>query len=118
MNDEIKNLVKDFVQKHNIRDKEVVTDVIKIIQKAQELLSDRMFTLEDVVKIVHIWDNHININEEDKGSIRAIQKFIESLSQKSWNVELEMEYVGSNNDGSDIYEPIITNGKFKVIKIC
>lgn len=62
----------------------------KGFQKAQELLSDRMFTLEDVVKIVHMWDNYINVHEEDKGSINVIKKFIQSLSQpKSWDIEGE-----------------------------
>jgi hypothetical protein len=86
--------------------------------KAQELLSDKLFTLDDVVKIVHLWDNHINIHEEDKGSISTIKEFIESLSQpKSWKVEIEMEDKIAL-DGHTIIgrEPKLTSeGKIKII---
>ena len=86
--------------------------------KSQELLSDKLFTLDDVVKIVHMWDNHINIHEEDKGSISTIKEFIESLSQpKSWKVEIEMEDKIAL-DGHTIIgrEPKLTSeGKIKII---
>jgi hypothetical protein len=91
---------------------------IEGVQKAQELLSDKLFTLDDVVKIVHMWDNHINIHEEDKGSISTIKEFIESLSQpKSWKVEIEMEDKFAL-DGHTIIgrEPKLTSeGKIKII---
>ena len=95
-------------------------------QKAQELLSDRVFTLEDVVKIVHMWDNHIIIYEEDKGSFSAIEKFIQSRFQpKSWKIEVEMRqecpYDFTSRCTMDrcdcVKTPKFTNGKLKILKI-
>jgi len=45
--------------------------------KAKETL----YTEEQVIAIVHLWDNHINVNEEEKGSIKSIEKFVQSLKQ-------------------------------------
>lgn len=52
----------------------------------------KQFSLEDVVRIVHLWDNHINIHEEDKGSVKTIEKFIQSLSIQQLPKEFIPEY--------------------------
>ena len=85
-------------------------------QKAQELLSDRMFTKKDMAEFGQFMIRQYVLfrNNDDNFSERMLSEY---LSYKSWDIELEMEYVGSNNDGSDIYEPKITNGKFKITKI-
>jgi hypothetical protein len=96
-------------------------------QKAQELLSDRVFTLEDIKQsfwrcfenrglgyIVTMGDLEVELNK--------------SLSQpKSWAVEIEMEDIGEEGWSGDDYtgEPVwneklvpkLTDGKIKILKI-
>ena len=65
---------------------------IKIgFQKALELMGDKKFSEEDMIREILIWDNHINIHEEDKGCIREISQRVKSLQQTEWDVEVEME---------------------------
>jgi hypothetical protein len=70
-------------------------------QKAQELLSDRRFTLEDMREaIVESW-NSCEDNENDETFTQVFNRIIQSLSQpKSWKVE-----------------GILENDKFKITKI-
>lgn len=60
-------------------------------QKALELMGDKKFSEEDMIREIHKWDSYINIHEEDKGSLREITKRVESLQQKEWDVEIVME---------------------------
>lgn len=65
-------------------------DFIEGFKAHEELSKHRLFTIDDVVKIVHMWDNHINIIEEDKGSIREIENFIQkSLPKTEWEIKFE-----------------------------
>lgn len=86
--------------------------------KAQELLSDRRFTLEDVLKIADKYHNIMCLY----GNVKGIE-YLQSLSQlKSWKIELEMGFMKTNEDGieygfPDMTQPKLTNGKIKIIKI-
>jgi hypothetical protein len=88
-------------------------------QKAQELLSDRRFTLEDIRRA---WKEGYNE--------RNLDEYIQSLSQKSWSVEIEMEEmckhdcmkfqlngINSTCCGEKILTSKLTNGKIKIIKL-
>lgn len=100
-------------------------------QKAQELLSDRMFTEQDVEKIVKMCqDNFLN----SKGISRDVvfKRVINSLIKTSWEIEVEMETIGECDcpchDPKFIIMhfmpccypqtvPKFTNNKIKIIKI-
>lgn len=120
----------------------------KGFQKAQELLSDRRFTLTDVEKAIQmsrtLIDGKSEFEVEDilgsaDGTYGVKVKYpekqiIQSISQpKSWKVELEMELVGQcdcmchnpNNIVMHIMpccypklQPKITDGKIKILKLC
>jgi hypothetical protein len=85
-------------------------------RKAQELLSDRRFTLEDIRKA---WKEGYNE--------RNLDDYIQSLSQpKSWEIEVEMETISlSQNQGFNMgavssdfqIQPKFTNEKIKILKI-
>jgi hypothetical protein len=66
--------------------------IIETVQKARELLSDRRFTLEDVKSAFEFYSfasiSQQPYNEEELQNDFDI--FIQSLFQKSWEVELEM----------------------------
>jgi DNA-dependent RNA polymerase auxiliary subunit epsilon len=108
---------------------------VKGFQKAQELLSDRRFTLEDI-EATKDYGNHQR--EMDAGKIPYVtfEEFIQSLSPNSWKVELETEtikgeYIGRKqisvtpsgeptyiNEGyEEILQPKLTNGKITITKI-
>ena len=86
-------------------------------QKAQELLSDRRFTEEDMLEIAGYMtaaNKHLSIEVLKEVALNHIQ----SISQKSWDVELEMEDKIAL-DGHTIIgkEPKLTNGKVTITKI-
>ncbi len=97
-------------------------------QKAQELLSDRMFTLEDMRNAFDRgeWDG---CGKSNTVRNTIFDDFIQSLSQpKSWEVEVEMEtlyleedsmnYTHEQDDVSGSKEfPKLTKGKAKVLRI-
>jgi hypothetical protein len=78
-------------------------------QKAQELLSDRRFTLEEVNYLIErCQDLHPKCWEDE----------IQSISQTSWKVELEMEYDLESIDSSKkVMKPKLINGKIKILKL-
>lgn len=83
----------------------------------QKLLSDKMFTLEDL-KDAFV-EGHVRFTEcgefelEDKVGL-----YIQSLQNKSWTVELEMSYVHTDHvQGGFEYFPTLNNGKVKILKI-
>jgi hypothetical protein len=109
---------------------EFYMDVLK--NYTEQLLSDKMFTLNEVKGLLFqigtamrykgvnyaSYYNYKNVKEE-------VDKIIQSISQpKSWQVELEMEYmVGSNkltHGNSHItpsLKPNFNNGKVKILKV-
>jgi len=103
-------------------------------QKAQELLSDRRFTLEDIQNAIQfgkdIRSEKSFLNEnfgspfiDYEDSTTETINYIQSLSQpKSWKIELDMieRYNRLDFDDADLptsIEPKITDGKIKIIKI-
>jgi len=92
-------------------------------KEAQELLSDRMFTEEQVRKSlleVALWGKVSTTRFED------VEKIIQSLSQKSWPVELEMETCETYNLDecnsrfsccNQPFKPKLTDGKVKILKL-
>jgi hypothetical protein len=108
-------------------------DIIKGFQKAQELLSDRMFTLEDMRNAFQEGINKANDNfnpyhgiDLDKCEESKVQ-YIQSISQKAWKVELEMEYQDMHgmwfskptilSELDRPQRPKLTNGKIKILKL-
>jgi hypothetical protein len=94
-------------------------------QKAQELLYDRRFTLEDMKNLMHnsiIFkeeNQHLSLGEYAIKNKEWFDKYIQSLSKpKSWKVELEMEYDLESIDSSKkVMRPKPTNGKIKILKL-
>jgi hypothetical protein len=84
-------------------------------QKAQELQSDRMFTLKDISKAMKY------ASEITNNKMKYMENYIESLSQpKSWKIEVEMErtrYPKGDDGWKDVYEPKFTGGKLKILKL-
>lgn len=90
-------------------------------KKAQELQSDRMFTLKDISKAMKY------ASEITNNKMKYMENYIESLSQpKSWKIEVEMEKYCSTGrvcDGKGknchnaILEPKFTDGKLKILKL-
>ena len=79
----------------------------KGFQKALEILGDKKFTEEDMIREIHNWNGHINIYEEDNGRLSEISKRVKSLQQTEWDVEVEMETCSLNPldiDCSEIVE--------------
>ncbi len=100
-------------------------DYIEGFQKAQELLSDRRFTLEDMKKATEIALNSSYVTTQHFSGHSTVKhnftsnEIIQSLSQpKSWKVELEMEYDLESIDSSKkVMRPKLTNGKIKILKL-
>ena len=109
-NKNIHKWVQDVIteQKHwlNAQDsvEPVYYGIVKGFQKAQELLSDRMFTYieKQLIDFKHdlreTTSNYVKQNSE--GAIFGLNRLKESLQSKSWSVEAIEE-----------------NGKFKITKI-
>ena len=90
-------------------------------QKAQELLSDRVFTKEDMQQA--LVDMGLLTVKNPVGSAYKIDEIIQSLSKpKCWEVEIEMEaYLSDDEDenGNLIGKkrPKLTDGKITILKI-
>jgi len=87
-------------------------------KKAQELLSNRVFTLEDVELFAAELIGRYRLGEIN--DVDDVQKIIASHSQsKSWKVELEInDWFKNNYDGTIIQtSPKYNNGKVKIIRI-
>jgi hypothetical protein len=92
----------------------------KGFQKAQELLSDRMFTLEEVKAAFRK-----GFTQRNEAKPNAMGDFLQSIQNKSWKIEIEMgqENLGKvfNGKSSNIMwgdlKPKLTNGKIKIAKI-
>jgi hypothetical protein len=94
----------------------------KEYKKAQSLLSDRRFTLEE---LEWAFMRGALINQRShSGEILSFtterNKDIQSLSQKSWKIEVEMELNLNGRNGLEraSFIPKLTNGKIKILKLC
>ena len=88
-------------------------------QKAQELLYDKRFTLEDIMSAYEEGERKIEQMNQNSISYKTFDELIESISQKSWKVELEMDVfnVTGNLTALSTIRPKITNNKVKVLKL-
>ena len=114
-----------------------LNNYIKGFQKAQELLSDRKFTSEDMIDFARMCrENDFRKLIEDKELLQTKDLFKQwqSLSQpKSWKVELEMEerccgLLVKEQEGKErveacqycskygLFVPKFTDGKVKILK--
>jgi hypothetical protein len=87
-------------------------------RKAQELLSDRKFTKDELINMFILGGKHKMQNPEK--FMDKCDEIIESLSHKSWKVELEMErtrYPKGDDGWEDVYTPKFTDGKIKLLKL-
>jgi hypothetical protein len=119
---DVEKLADDFYKKYDPfynYDYYIEKEAWKLgFRKAQELLSDKVFTLEDMVSCFNAAREYRMKNVFTYDEARD---YIQSLSQKSWKVELEMkEEVLYTEDGLDYKGgliPKLTKGKVKIIKI-
>ena len=99
-------------------------------QKAQELLSDRKFTLEDMITYTKWLQETASRNGAgrwvsfdnafyDKSNKEMVEKWLSTFQPKSWKVELEMNTWFENGyDGKIIpTSPKLTDGKIKILKL-
>ena len=106
-----------------------LSSIVKIIQKAQSLLSDRRFTLEDVQ--LAFAKGAAYITKPYPQNVQFENEYKQSLSQKSWKIELVMTYNVFTSAGTSDLElsvhglqdvifssPKLTNGKIKILKLC
>lgn len=59
------------------------------LSEVKELIDnnkEKEYTKENLIKAILLWDNHINIKEEDKGCVSKIEAFVQSL-QLEWDVK-------------------------------
>jgi hypothetical protein len=90
---------------------------VRGFQKAQELLSDKEFTREDVKKLVNSVTEFMSHNEPEEFD-EWFERKLQSLSQKSWKVQLEMgDLYEEDLENNVINEPKLTNGKVTITKI-
>jgi hypothetical protein len=87
-------------------------------QKAQELLSDRRFTLEGVQLAFAKGAEYTT--KPYPQNVQFENEYKQSLSQKSWKVEVEMELNLNGRNGLEraSFIPKLTNGKIKILKLC
>jgi len=85
-------------------------------QKAQQLLSDKQFTLEDMENALMAYSQAIEKQEHF-----FISEYTKSLTKTSSEVEVEMEKVnnkpGASYSFKTIYRPKFVDGKIKVLNI-
>jgi hypothetical protein len=90
--------------------------------RSRELLSDRKFTLEDMLNAFRAGKAFSIGSHKDFKQIHPDEKeYLQSLSQKSWKVELEMESFVEEETG-DAYKwmntrPKLTGNKVKILKL-
>ena len=88
--------------------------------KTAQSLNDKMFEVKEVVELCKILISN-PFEKCGKTYQELTDSYIQSLQQTSWDVEVEMEKVGSTKDGLEpwinIYKPKITNNSIKIVKI-
>jgi hypothetical protein len=111
---------------HNLKD-----GFTEGFQKAQELLSDRRFTLVDMLEFYYwLKKSYGPTKPLEEAQIvhrttpdKIVEMFAQSLSQpKSFSIELEMGEYRLNSDGEpigfpDMSKPKLTDGKVKILKL-
>lgn len=92
------------------------------VQEARQFLADRMFKQND---LIFMYNQGVSATRQSVDSYDNCLSHIQSLSQKSWSIEIEMEQenLGSvfNGIGSNIMwgevKPKLTNNKIKILKL-
>jgi hypothetical protein len=97
------------------------TSLKNIFQKAQELLSDRRFTLEEVGELFQQIVRIIPEQELRKWTKESFVKHFAALQNRSWTIEVETEEYVQEETGTELKwvgrRPKFTNGKIKILKI-
>jgi hypothetical protein len=106
------NFEKQIPSSYNLNNHNFFIGFEKGFQKAQELLSDRKFTETDLWMALNIHYQSIRENSRE-----TLGEIIESVSQKSWKVELEMIKIDKRGNIVDSNIPNLTNDKIKITKI-
>lgn len=93
----------------------------KGFQKAQELLSDRRFTLEEVGELFQQVVRIIPEQELRKWTKESFVKHLAAPQNRSWTIEVETEEYVQEETGTELKwvgrRPKFTNGKIKILKI-
>jgi len=98
---------------------------IEMFPKVQELLSDRMFTLEDMRAMYDISCGKIGMSGllDQTENQQRFNLFLKSIDKTSWEVEIEMDSKSMERRYSDNkwvesdFVPKITDGKIKILKL-
>jgi hypothetical protein len=88
-------------------------------QKAQELLSDRRFTLEHM-EAAACFGMLLEQSKDDPYKLSNDEEwkgFLQSLSPTSWKAEVEMELLPQAYGHGEYCQPKLTNGKITITKI-
>jgi hypothetical protein len=123
------NYASDFIKDKVLIDLQVGA-YVEGFQKAQELItSDRKFTKQELLNYpnwcsdkgysydsFYGW-NHPNGHRPNNSELMEL--YTQSLSQKSWKIELEMELNLNGRNGLEraSFIPKLTNGKIKILNI-
>jgi hypothetical protein len=87
-------------------------------QKSQELLSDRRFTLDDMIDC---FNSAREYRMKNVFAYDEARDYIQSLQPKSWTIEVETEEYVQEETGTELKwvgrRPKFTNGKIKILKI-
>jgi hypothetical protein len=122
---DVEKLAKESIGNKYFQDEipDAIADYKKGFQKSQELLSDRRFTLEELewAFMRGALINQRSHNGEILSFTTERNKDIQSLSQKSWKVEVEVEketlYTDDGLDYKGNLIPKLTNDKIKILKL-
>ena len=85
----------------------IETSYIKGFQKALEILGDKKFSKEDMIAFGKICTNdaHAPSHKRSKTWTELLEKYIQSLQQTEWDVEIVMGGYRLNDDGEKIGFP-------------
>jgi hypothetical protein len=119
LEDEVENLANEFVKEVQVASDSINRSIKLGYEEGYNKAKEKYkYTEEDVVKLIHSWDMHINQKEEDKGCLRLIYEHIQSLNQPTLPIafECEMEQLnnkhGSSYSTKTLYKPkTITNSQ-------
>ena len=118
---DVEKLAKESIGNKYFQDEilDAIADYKKGFQKAQELLSDRRFSLDEVRQ--SFWKCFENRGLGYSVTMGDLEvELSKSLSQKSWKVELEMELNLNGKNGLDraLFIPKLTaKKKIKILKL-
>jgi len=130
----IRNNAFEHANKHNKENcgHKLIMAYIEGFKKAQEVLSDRRFTLAEVEKLMY-WSAEMASGKRDSGHgytqiVQELENKIKYLSQpKSWNIEIETECsvcgltgvhkMSCKTPSLRTQQPRFTNGKIKITKV-